>query len=117
NGEAAEQFLQGVLALHSFWYLEARERFRTAQGLDPSFGMAYWGEAMTYDDPLGAASSAAGGDNEALGADVVARMDRLDAEALLRWSERERGYANAVRQRFRQDLPIPERRRNYFEAM
>ena len=51
--EAQEEFITGVLALHSFWYDEARDRFIKAQRLDPGFGMAYWGEAMSWDNALG----------------------------------------------------------------
>ena len=49
---AQAQFIRGVLLLHSFEYVDAAEAFRAAQGLDPGFAMAYWGEAMTYNHPL-----------------------------------------------------------------
>ena len=54
SGSAAAQphFLRGVLLLHSFEYDEAIDAFRTAQTLDPGFVMAYWGEAMCYNQPL-----------------------------------------------------------------
>jgi len=50
SGSAAAQpdFLKGVLLMHSFEYDDAREAFLAAQQADPSFAMAYWGEAMTY---------------------------------------------------------------------
>jgi len=50
SGAAAAQpdFLKGVLLMHSFEYDDAREAFQAAQQADPSFAMAYWGEAMTY---------------------------------------------------------------------
>ncbi len=38
--------------LHSFEYEDAATAFRDAQGRDPDFAMAYWGEAMTYNHPL-----------------------------------------------------------------
>ena len=41
--EAQDTFHLGVLALHSFWYAEARDHFTRARELDPRFGMAYWG--------------------------------------------------------------------------
>ena len=53
EGEAQEKFVAGVKALHSFWYEQARELFQEAQALDPAFGMAYWGEAMSFDNALG----------------------------------------------------------------
>ncbi|HKV12241.1 MAG TPA: hypothetical protein VJ725_29115 [Thermoanaerobaculia bacterium] len=54
SGSPAAQapFLQGVAALHSFFYDEAADLFREAQKADPGFAMAYWGEAMTYNHPI-----------------------------------------------------------------
>jgi Tfp pilus assembly protein PilF len=54
SGSAAAQqsFLRGLLLLHSFEYEDAGEAFREAERIDPSFAMAYWGEAMTYNHPL-----------------------------------------------------------------
>ncbi len=54
SGAAAAQpyFLRGVLLMHSFDYELAAEQFRQAQRADPSFAMAYWGEAMTYTHPV-----------------------------------------------------------------
>src|SRR5262249_29218430 len=46
------EFLLGVLYLHSFEYESAERAFRRAEALDPSFAMAYWGEAMTYTHPV-----------------------------------------------------------------
>ncbi|MFN8058628.1 MAG: hypothetical protein U0Q12_05635 [Vicinamibacterales bacterium] len=50
--EAQALFVKGVTSLHNFEYEEALEAFRTAQQRDPSFAMAYWGEAMTYHQTL-----------------------------------------------------------------
>jgi hypothetical protein len=44
---AQEDFVRGVLYLHSFEYDLAAQAFRKAQSVDPDFAMAYWGEAMT----------------------------------------------------------------------
>jgi tetratricopeptide (TPR) repeat protein len=53
GGEAAQRhFLRGVLALHSFWYDEARDEFREATKAQPDFAMGYWGEALTYYHPI-----------------------------------------------------------------
>src|SRR5919108_1850701 len=49
---AQSDFLRGVASLHSFGYEEAIEAFRAAQKIDPSFAMAYWGEAMCFNQPL-----------------------------------------------------------------
>lgn len=52
NPEAQASFERGVAALHSFWYEEAADAFRKARTLEPSFAMAYWGEAMTHNHPI-----------------------------------------------------------------
>ena len=52
SAEAQEHFLRGVLLLHSFEYDDAREAFVAAQGVEPGFAMAHWGEAMTHNHPL-----------------------------------------------------------------
>src|SRR5256886_1210961 len=49
---AQAQFVRGVLLLHSFEYRDAALAFRQAQGLDPGFALAYWGEALTYNHPI-----------------------------------------------------------------
>ncbi len=45
-------FKKGLLLLHSFEYVDAREAFKEAQKIDPNMSMAYWGEAMTYNHSL-----------------------------------------------------------------
>lgn len=52
SAEAERPFLRSVAALHSFEYEEANEAFRQAQKIDSHFAMAYWGEAMTYNQTL-----------------------------------------------------------------
>ena len=52
NAEAQAAFERGVAALHSFWYEEAADSFRKARTLDPSFAMAYWGEAVSHNHPI-----------------------------------------------------------------
>ena len=84
---AQEEFITGVLALHSFWYDEARGHFLAAQQIDPRFGMAYWGEAMTYDNAL---HTVQGEENEFLGTEAATRLAELDAAGDLEWTERER---------------------------
>lgn len=46
--DAQASFINGVLALHNFWYPVAKEAFRDARETDPDFAMAYWGEAMAH---------------------------------------------------------------------
>lgn len=52
NPEAQAKFERGLAALHSFWYEEAALSFRAARELEPSFAMAYWGEALTHNHPI-----------------------------------------------------------------
>jgi tetratricopeptide (TPR) repeat protein len=54
SGAPAAQpaFLRGLALLHNFEYADAAAAFAEAQRLDPSFAMAYWGEAMTYNHPV-----------------------------------------------------------------
>lgn len=54
SGDAAAQepFLRGMLLLHSFEYDDAATAFRDAQAADPSFGLSYWGEALTHYRPV-----------------------------------------------------------------
>ena len=54
SGSPAAQpaFIRGVLLLHSFEYDDAIEAFRQAQKADPGLALAYWGEAMCYNQPL-----------------------------------------------------------------
>jgi len=56
--EAQTAFLTGVKALHSFQFDEARFAFEEAQQLDPSFALAYWGQAMSDNHPLWAQQDA-----------------------------------------------------------
>lgn len=49
---AQADFLRGVAWLHSFGYEEAIEAFRAAERIDPRFALAYWGEAMSFNQPL-----------------------------------------------------------------
>lgn len=50
--EARKDFDRGLLLLHNFEYPDAAEMFRSAQKKDPTFALAYWGEAMTYNHPI-----------------------------------------------------------------
>ena len=49
---ALPHFEKGLLLLHSFEYEDARAAFVKAQEADPDFAMAYWGEAMTHNQPI-----------------------------------------------------------------
>jgi len=45
-------FERGVLYVHNFEYDEAILAFREARKRSPGFAMAYWGEALSYTQPL-----------------------------------------------------------------
>jgi len=91
SAAAQREFVTGVLYLHSFEYPSAADAFRRAQRLDPSFALAYWGEAMTYTHPVW---------NEQDTAAARAGLRRLaptrDARAARAPTARERAYLDAV---------------------
>jgi len=97
SGSAAAQpaFIRGVLLLHSFEYDDAIAAFREAQQVDPGFALAYWGEAMCYNQPLwynenvDKARQALG----RLAADAAARQAKAP-------TAREKGYLDAVERMF-----------------
>ncbi|HEY6926638.1 MAG TPA: hypothetical protein VI653_24345 [Steroidobacteraceae bacterium] len=49
---AQPAFQRGLALLHDFEYSAARGEFQKAETLDPSFAMAVWGEALTYNHSL-----------------------------------------------------------------
>src|SRR6266540_2538274 len=85
--QAQPHFVRGVLFLHSFEYDDAIEAFRQAQKLDPNFAMAYWGEALAYDQPLWQ------NEDPAKARAVLARHPKAP-------TAREQGYLDAVARLF-----------------
>jgi tetratricopeptide (TPR) repeat protein len=108
---AQEKFLEGLLALHSFEYEDARAAFQEAWDLEPDFAMAVWGEAMTYNHPvwLRANPEAALAALEKLGPDPAARRAKAG-------TEREGSYLDAVEILFGEGTKL-ERDIAYSEAM
>src|SRR3954470_19441 len=89
--EAHKSFLHGLALLHDFEYEDAAASFRTAQKIDPSFAMAYWGEAMTYTHPVWFQQDAAAARA------VLQRLGATPEERLAKAkTERERDYLRAV---------------------
>src|SRR3989442_8262054 len=88
---AQPSFLRGVTALHNFQYEDAAEAFLEAQGIDRDFALAYWGEAMAYNQTLWL--------NQDVGKarEILARLaptpEGRDAKAK---TDREKGYLRAV---------------------
>jgi tetratricopeptide (TPR) repeat protein len=95
SARAQPAFLRGLLLLHSFEYPTARQSFQKAEQIDPGFAMAYWGEALTYNQPLwreqdlDAARAALG----KLAPDAAARAAKAP-------TPRERAYLASVEQLF-----------------
>jgi hypothetical protein len=97
SGAAAAQapFIRGVLFLHSFEYDDAIDAFRLAQRADPGFAMAYWGEALAYNQPLWYNESP----EKARG--VLARLAPTRAARQANApTAREKGYLDAVERLF-----------------
>ncbi len=86
SAEAQDHFLTGVLLMHNFEYDDAAAAFQRAHETDPSFGMAYWGEALSHYRPVWGREDLAKGRAALAG---VAKAKRL--------TERERGYIDAAR--------------------
>jgi tetratricopeptide (TPR) repeat protein len=97
--------------LHSFEYDDAIEAFRQAQRADPAFAMAYWGEALAYNQPLwfNEDVSKARAALAKLGATASARQARAP-------TERERLYLDAVEKLYG-DGPKASRDRAYADRM
>jgi tetratricopeptide (TPR) repeat protein len=97
SGSPAAQpaFVRGVLLMHSFEYDDAIAAFREAERIDPSFALAYWGEAMAYNQPLWY--------NENV-EKARAALNRLaptrDARQAKARTAREKGYLDAVERLF-----------------
>ena len=91
KAEAQKAFIEGVLLLHSFEYGRARRAFLAASQIDPSFALAYWGEAMTYDHPIWPENDKSGGlaALSKLGATPTARREKAT-------TPREKMYFDAI---------------------
>jgi len=109
--EAQKHFIRGVLFLHSFEYDDAAEEFREAQRLEPSFAMAYWGEAMTENHPIWVERDA-----EAAHKILAKLAPTREARLAKAPTEREKAYLDAVEILF-SGGPKEERDRAYAEAM
>jgi tetratricopeptide (TPR) repeat protein len=112
-GPAAQAaFVRGVLYLHSFEYASSATAFREAQGLDPGFAMAYWGEAMSLNHPIW---------NEQDSVQARTLLDRLAPSPEARQAKaptaRERGYLQAVEQLYGAGGSKPRRDTLYSAAM
>jgi tetratricopeptide (TPR) repeat protein len=90
---AQRDFLDGLLLLHSFEYQAARRAFESAERTDPGFAMAYWGEALTYNQTLWGEQDVAAA--RAALAKLATTPEERESKA---GTARERGYLAAVEQ-------------------
>jgi tetratricopeptide (TPR) repeat protein len=114
SGAPAAQgaFLQGVKDLDSFQFDEAAIAFQKAEALDPTFALAYWGEAMSYNHPLWAEVDVERA-KEALGKLAPTPEERL-AKAK---TPKEKAYLEAVHRLFYTPGDKLARDTAYCEAM
>ena len=93
SGAAAAQapFLRGLALLHNFEYGDAAKAFREAEGIDPGFAMAFWGEAMTYNHAVWMEQDA-----DAARAALTRLAPTPQARAALARTPREAAYLHAV---------------------
>jgi tetratricopeptide (TPR) repeat protein len=113
SGSAAAQapFIRGLLLLHSFEYDDAIEAFRQAQRIDARFAMAYWGEALAYNQPLWY------NENLEKGRAALARLAPTRAARQAKApTAREQAYLDAVEKLFGEGGK-PARDRAYADAM
>jgi tetratricopeptide (TPR) repeat protein len=110
SGSAAAQapFIRGVLLLHSFEYDDAIAAFREAQRIDPGFAIAYWGEALAYNQPLWY------NENLDKARAVLARLRQRGTATPI--TDREKAYLDAVERLFGVGAK-PARDRAYADAM
>ena len=89
--KAQTDFLTGVKALHSFQFDEARFAFERAQKIDPTFALAYWGQAMSDNHPLWAQQDmdAASAALNRLAPNAEARLARAE-------TDKEKAFLTAV---------------------
>jgi tetratricopeptide (TPR) repeat protein len=113
SGAAAAQapFQRGLALLHSFEYEQAAEAFRAAQTADPSFAMAFWGEALTCSHLLWGEDDADAA-RRALGRLAASRDARLAKAG----TARERAFGEAIEALF-VDGTLPVRVRGFSDEM
>ncbi len=88
---AQADFLTGVKALHSFQFDEARFAFERAQKADPTFALAYWGQAMSDNHPLWAQQ-----DINAASAALKRLAPSFEARLASAPTEKEKAFLSAV---------------------
>jgi len=93
SGPAAAQsdFLLGLAELHNFEYEHAADYFRKTEKSEPTFAMAYWGEAMTKNHAIWHEQDLAGA------REVLARLGKTPEERIGKApTEREKAYLRSI---------------------
>jgi len=109
---AQPYFEKGLRLLHNFEYEDAAREFEMAQLLDPNFVMAYWGEAMCYNQPLWFQQdlAKAKGALFKLGLKAPERLEKALTEV-------EKGFIAAIELLFGEDVDIKTRNEKYEKSM
>jgi hypothetical protein len=105
SAQAKPAFLEGLAALHSFWYEKARASFEAALASDPECRIARWGMAMSHDHPVWGQQDLEAG---------AAALRAVPADAPL--TTVEKALVSAARLLFG-DGPKPARARAYADAL
>src|SRR5271167_1252923 len=108
---AQTDFVRGLLLLHSFEYDAARRAFQAAERTDPGFAMAYWGEALTYNQTLWGEQ-----DQGAARAALAKLAATPEQRAAMAGTARERAYLASVEQLYG-DADKTQRDANYSAAL
>ena len=109
---AQPYFEKGLLLLHNFEYADAVQEFEMAQLLDPNFVMAYWGEAMCYNQPLWFQQDFEKGRGALykLGVKAPERLGKAK-------SELEKGFISSIELLYGEDADIKVRNEKYEKSM
>jgi len=109
---AMPYFIKGMLLLHNFEYEDAAQEFEMAQLLDPNLAMAYWGEAMCYNQPLWFQQDYEKGRGALfkLGVSASKRLEKATSEI-------EKGFISSIELLFGEEADIKVRNKNYETAM
>jgi len=108
---AQEPFLRGVALLHSFEYTDAADAFGEAERADPSFALAFWGDALTNTQLLWGVDDVPGA------REALARLaPSTEARLAMARTPRERAYGAAV-EAFYADGEVAARARAFADSL
>jgi hypothetical protein len=109
---AMPYFEKGMLLLHNFEYADAAQEFEMAQLLDPNLVMAYWGEAMCYNQPIWFQQDYEKGKGALfkLGVKANERLEKAPTDV-------EKGFISSIELLYGEDKDITVRNEKYEAAM